>query len=101
MESNSKKVSLTNREVQVADLITRGYSNKEIADTLHIKNNTVINHIRNIKSKNGVNKNTEIPGLYISYVKDKPFSLKTLREKGITALLILVNACYINNGGNF
>lgn len=100
MGTNSKNVSLTEREAQVADLITRGLSCKEIADRLHITYDTANNHIRNIKEKNGITKNTEIPGLYICFVKGKPFSLKALREYGIMAMFIFLNVCTISNGGS-
>lgn len=100
METNSRKVSLTEREAEAANLIASGYSCKEIADKLKISYDTANNHIRNIKEKNGITKNTEIPGLYVCYIKGKPFSLKTLREYGIMAMFIFLNVCTISNGGN-
>jgi DNA-binding NarL/FixJ family response regulator len=42
---------LTEREVQVLDLIARGYNNSEIAAQLNLSPKTVSNHISNIFSK--------------------------------------------------
>lgn len=43
--------SLTPREREVLQLVARGQSNREIASTLYISENTVKNHIRNILEK--------------------------------------------------
>lgn len=42
---------LTEREVEVLELVAQGHSNREIADALQITTNTVGNHISNILSK--------------------------------------------------
>ncbi|MGH9124327.1 MAG: response regulator [Acidimicrobiales bacterium] len=42
---------LTARELDVLRLVARGMSNREIADTLYISENTVKNHVRNILEK--------------------------------------------------
>jgi DNA-binding NarL/FixJ family response regulator len=42
---------LTSREVEVLDQVVTGATNKEIADTLHITENTVKIHLRNILEK--------------------------------------------------
>jgi len=42
---------LTSREHEVLDLVARGRTNKEIAAALHISENTVRNHLRNILEK--------------------------------------------------
>ena len=44
---------LTGREKQVLQLVGKGLSNRAIADTLHISQHTVTNHIRNIIHKSG------------------------------------------------
>jgi len=44
-------VSLTNREMQIVELIDQGLSNKEIASRLGIKLSTVKNHVHNILEK--------------------------------------------------
>jgi len=49
---------LTERELTVLRLMTGGYSNKEIADSLHMAEGTVKNHVSNILSKLGVRDRT-------------------------------------------
>lgn len=48
-EVNSVKTSFSEREKQVADLLARGYTEKEIADKLFISPATVNNHTRHIR----------------------------------------------------
>jgi DNA-binding NarL/FixJ family response regulator len=45
---------LTRREIEVLQLITRGFSNKEIADQLCVSTHTVISHRKNISEKTGI-----------------------------------------------
>lgn len=45
---------LTKREIEVLQLITKGYSNKEIADHLFVSTHTVISHRKNISEKTGI-----------------------------------------------
>ncbi len=55
--SNSIKetdTELTKREIEVLQLITKGYSNKEIADQLFVSTHTVISHRKNISGKTGI-----------------------------------------------
>ncbi len=49
---------LTDREIEVLRLMTGGFSNREIADSLHMAEGTVKNHISNILSKLGVRDRT-------------------------------------------
>ncbi|XVX19286.1 response regulator [Actinomycetota bacterium] len=42
---------LTDREIEVLRLVARGLGNREIAAELHISDNTVKNHVRNILEK--------------------------------------------------
>ncbi|WP_462347770.1 response regulator transcription factor [Butyricimonas faecihominis] len=58
------KESLTDREREIAELITWGASYKEVACILNLSVETVKEHIKHIKMKLGVNKATEI-GAYI------------------------------------
>ena len=43
--------ALTSREVETLELLVRGDTNKEIADALHVSENTVKLHLRNIMEK--------------------------------------------------
>ncbi len=45
---------LTKREIEVLQLLTKGYSNKEIADQLFVSTHTVISHRKNISEKTGI-----------------------------------------------
>lgn len=56
----SKITLLTNREKQVASLITDGLSNKQIARTLTIEVSTVKNHIHNILTKTGYHNRMQV-----------------------------------------
>jgi DNA-binding NarL/FixJ family response regulator len=49
--SEGSKDGLSDREVEVVNLVARGDTNKEIADTLVIAENTVKVHLRNIYGK--------------------------------------------------
>ena len=42
---------LTDRELEVLNLVARGLNNREIARDLYISENTVKNHVRNILEK--------------------------------------------------
>lgn len=42
---------LTDRELEVLKLVARGLTNRDIADSLYISENTVKNHVRNILEK--------------------------------------------------
>jgi DNA-binding CsgD family transcriptional regulator len=46
--------TLSDREVEVVQLVALGKTNKEISDTLHISTHTVITHRKNITSKLGI-----------------------------------------------
>ncbi|WP_317891236.1 response regulator transcription factor [Paenibacillus oceani] len=50
-ESWSKRIELTQREREVAELIVQGYTNREIASELHIAEGTARNYISQLYSK--------------------------------------------------
>jgi LuxR family maltose regulon positive regulatory protein len=54
-----REESLSERETEVLQLITAGFSNQEIADKLFISLNTVRTHTKNINAKLGVHSRTQ------------------------------------------
>lgn len=92
---NSANASFSTREREIADLLARGLTEKEIASKLHISPATV-NHTRNIREKFGLTKNTEIVLLYIAEHNKKRFNLSMIREYGISVILVLLNVCHIS-----
>jgi len=52
--------SLTPREMQIAEILLQGYTNNEIAQKLHISENTMKIHARNIYSKMHVSNKREL-----------------------------------------
>lgn len=63
------------------------------ADRLCISRHTVDNHLRNIRERFGLHKNTEIILLYIAQLNHKPFSLANIKQYGLEVILVLVNIC--------
>lgn len=84
--------------MQIAELLARGMSEKEIAEKLFISPATVNNHTRNIREKFGLNKNSEIILLYIAQRNNKKFSIANIREFGISVILVMLNICEFNKG---
>ena len=56
---NAPQISLTEREQKVLDLLAKGLTNKDIAQTLILSVRTVEAHLRNIYSKLDVGSRTE------------------------------------------
>lgn len=67
---HSRRSALTPREVQVVDLVERGYKNREIAQSLGIRTGTVKIHLKHIFEKTGIRGRY---GLAISGLKHKGF----------------------------
>lgn len=91
--NDAKTPIFSTRELEVADYISRGFSEKEIADKLHISRFIVNNHTRHIRANNGLSKNSEIIPAYIAHTKGKKFSLQAIKELGLGVLLVLLNVC--------
>jgi DNA-binding NarL/FixJ family response regulator len=68
LEKSQEFNDLTNREVEISELIGKGKSNKEIASELYISEGTVKNHVTNILSKLYLRDRTQI-ALYASQNK--------------------------------
>jgi DNA-binding NarL/FixJ family response regulator len=58
-EEKDQKYKLSNRELEILQLLTKGYLYKEIANQLDISSNTVHNHLRKIYEKLHVHNRTE------------------------------------------
>jgi len=63
---------LSTRETEVLSLLVKGFSNKEIADKLHISTHTVISHRKNIVQKTGIKSQS---GLTIYAITKKIISI--------------------------
>jgi len=56
---NASRPDLSSRELEVLTLVAKGFSNKRIAHSLTIADNTVANHLKNIMAKLGVDDRTQ------------------------------------------
>lgn len=56
---------LTQRELKIAELVAQGCNNKEIADTLHLSENTVKNHLTNVFQKVGCRNRSQLTALLL------------------------------------
>ena len=50
----SWRKELSDREKEVCGLVSRGYTNEQISENLHISKTTVKTHLRNIYSKTDI-----------------------------------------------
>lgn len=57
---SKKKAPLSERELQIIDLVTTGSTNQAIADALKISKRTVDNHISNILTKTATDNRVEL-----------------------------------------
>ena len=92
-KTEENEVHLTEREQEIIDWMSHGYSQKEIGDKLNIAPKTVSCHLESIRKKIGVTKNTEILAYFICQQRGKKFSLRLLRDYGIAIFLIYLNVC--------
>jgi len=53
-QNKDTDTELTKREIEVLQMVTKGHSNKEIADRLFVSTHTVISHRKNISEKTGI-----------------------------------------------
>ena len=59
-KTDISEIKLTKRELEIANLCTKGLLNKEIADQLNISQRTVENHKNNLFKKLGINNTVEL-----------------------------------------
>ncbi|MEN6394061.1 MAG: helix-turn-helix transcriptional regulator [Anaerolineaceae bacterium] len=62
---------LTERELEILEILSQGKSNREIADSLGISENTVEQHLKHIYEKLQVQNRTEATALYIKGRNEK------------------------------
>lgn len=63
--------SLTERELEILEILSQGKSNKEIAHSLEISENTIEQHLRNIYEKLNVQNRTKAVVLYLRWKNEK------------------------------
>lgn len=61
--------TLTKRELEILEILSQGKSNKELADSLGVSENTVEQHLKNIYEKLKVQNRTEAATFFISKEK--------------------------------
>jgi DNA-binding NarL/FixJ family response regulator len=59
-QSAGRASMLTHREMEIAELVCEGLSNRDVADRLVISQRTVESHVEHIMSKLGFNSRTQI-----------------------------------------
>lgn len=67
-EEETDAKGITERELEIINLIVKGYSNKEIADKLYVSKRTVDNHRFNLMKKLGAHNTADI--VRISFLKN-------------------------------
>lgn len=60
---------LTQREMEIAELVAQGYSNKVIGAKLNLSDNTVRNHLANIMQKLGFHNRVQVATLVLQHLK--------------------------------
>lgn len=60
LEKSASLYNLTKRELEIVNLITKGYTNKEISDILYVSTHTVRSHVSNIFKKMEINHRSAI-----------------------------------------
>jgi len=75
-DGNEGSQELSEREIDVLKMLTRGFSNKEIADKLYISVHTVISHRKNLVEKTGIK---SLPGLTIYAISQNIISIDQSR----------------------
>lgn len=64
LKDNFHAMNLTDREIEIALMITEGFTNKQIASSLYITDGTVKNYVSSIYSKTGINDRIKLALFY-------------------------------------
>lgn len=75
--------TMSQRERQVVELLSKGLAKKQIADHLHISTNTVDSHVRNLFKRFSVNTTQALVGKYIQYISvatEKPEEIPAFKK---------------------
>lgn len=64
-QEDAREVGISHRELEVFALVVKGYNNKEIAEILNIKHQSVKNHLHNFYKKLGVRNSAQALALAI------------------------------------
>lgn len=87
---------LTAPEMRVAKEMTKCRSRQEVADALFLSINAVKWHLKNIYLKLNIHNDMQLVMVMVGDALGKKFSVKELREKGVSVLLsltLLVMGC--------
>ena len=60
---------LSNREMEIAEYVAQGYSNKVIGAKLNLSDNTVRNHLANIMQKLNFHNRVQVATLVLQHLK--------------------------------
>lgn len=80
-------MELTNREKEVLDLMSQGYSNKEIAEKLFITIYTAKAHVSSVLHKIGVKNRVQATNLYL---ENRNIMAKYLQKSDDNYLILLM-----------
>jgi ATP/maltotriose-dependent transcriptional regulator MalT len=69
-QADDARSMLTERELEVARLIARGHSNKQIAEALVVTEGTAANHVHNVLGKLGFGSRAQVAAWWVSTAHD-------------------------------
>jgi DNA-binding CsgD family transcriptional regulator len=73
---------LTEQELQIANFVAQGLSNREVAAQLFLSPRTIAAHLRNIFRKHGISSRTELARLHLESARDFNPTLDTTGFRG-------------------
>jgi DNA-binding NarL/FixJ family response regulator len=72
--------SLSDRELEVLELLGRGFGSREIAEKLHLSIKTIESHREHLKTKLRLNRAPELVSYAFNWVRGEKFELKNPRK---------------------